>query len=52
MLPYQWTYVGVAVSSDGFDIHGYPISLDVIRNLFMDIGVFMAADGLYFYTYP
>ena len=32
MLPYQWMYVGLSVSSDGFDMHGYSISLDVIRD--------------------
>ena len=32
MLSYQWMYVGLSVSSDGFDMHGYSISLDVIRD--------------------
>ena len=38
---YQWTYVGLFVSSDGFDIYGYPVFLDVIRDIFVDVDVFI-----------
>ena len=48
---YQWGYVGPFVSSDGFDVQGYPISLDVIRDIFMDVDVFIVFYGMEIHIY-
>ena len=49
--PYQWTYVGLFVSSDGFDIYGYPVFLDVIRDIFVDADVFIVFYGMEIHIY-
>ena len=39
-------YVGLSVSSGGFDIHGYPISFDVIRHIFIGVDGFIVFYGM------
>ena len=48
---YQCTYVGLFVSSDGFDIYGYPVFLDVIRDIFVDVDVFIVFYGMEIHIY-
>ena len=39
-------YVGFSVSSGGFDIHGYSISFDGIRHIFIGVDGFIVFYGM------
>jgi len=47
-------YVGLSVSSGGFDIHGYLISFDVIKHIFIGVDGFIVFYGMeiHFRNYP